>query len=185
MSVQLFESTRYFDLQDCEAVELGAVANITTGCQYPQFEWADEDLQPFPLIEKIIGGNIMLGEPRFMRISERDKRKFGFRHGDIIFIHNSSPVQLGKCVLFDLPEFVLHTKYLRMVANEHLSGKFLLLMLNKLRSEGRFRSIAKQRGHVSYMTIDDLKKLKIPVPTIEEQKQLLKTFENPLHLSAI
>lgn len=185
MSAQLFESTSYFDLADCELVELGAVASMTTGCQYPQFEWTGEDLQPFPLIEKIAGGNIMLGEPRFMRVSEREKLKFGLRHGDIVFIHNSSPAQLGKCVLFDLPEFVLHTKYLRMVANEHISGKFLLLMLNKLRSEGRFHRIAKQRGHVSYVTIDDLKKLKIPVPGIEDQKQLLEMSENPFRLSAI
>ncbi|MCF2488620.1 restriction endonuclease subunit S [Dyadobacter sp. CY347] len=171
--MEILEPIHYFDLADCEDMELGAVVTISSGCQYPQFEWPEEDLQPFSLIEKLIGDSIILSDPKYMRVSEREKRKFGFHSGDIILTHNSSSGQLGKCTLFDLPDFVLHTKYLRLVTNEHMNSQFLLLMLNNLRLEGSFHSIAKQKGNVFYMLIDDLKRLKIPVPTIEDQKQLL------------
>lgn len=172
-TMELLKPIKYFNFKDCDQAELGAVATITTGCQYAQFEWPDENLQPFTLIEKLVGDCIILGEEKYMRVSEREKKKFGFQHGDIIFTHNSSSSQLGNCVLYDLPHFVLHTKYLRIVANERVNSHFLLLMLTQLRLEGNIHRIAKQKGSVYYVSIEDLKRLKILVPTIEHQKQLL------------
>jgi len=156
----------------CE-IELGSVAEITTGCQYPVYDLPRENLHPFTGIDKIIDNQIILSESKYIRMSERERIKYKFKNGDIIFVHRTSPQQLGKSIRFDLKQTVLHTKYLRIRPKEGCDSHFLSLMLNVLRQSGTLHQIASVRENLSCIVIGDLKKIKIPFPSIDAQRDIV------------
>jgi hypothetical protein len=169
MPDSISESLPFAGISDCNLIELGLAATITTGCLYTQYDWPYEDLQPFNVIKKITGNTVHLDEEKYMRVSERESTRYKFRKGDIIFKQSTSRDQLGKSILFDLDINVLHTKYLRIRANEGFDGKFLHYILNSLRYDGRLHRIATESRNISSIRIDELKKLRIPLVTFESQ----------------
>ena len=163
-------------------MELGLVATITTGCQYPRYEWPQEQLQPFTVIEKIIDDTIILSGPEYIRVSEREMSKFILKKGDILFRNSAPSRQLGKSIMFDLNQPVLHTKYLRIRPGKDCNNHFLLLMLNILRSKGKLHFIAHERKNLSFILVDDLKKLRIPVPSLEDQIRIAMDHQSEISI---
>lgn len=156
-----------------QELELGYIASIHTGCQYVQYEWPMDDLQPCTVIDRIEGELITLDGPRYIRITEREKVKFMLREGDIIFKNRTSPNQLGHCALFTRDEPVIHTKHLRIRPENGCEGTFLQYMLNMLRSTGKLHQIATVNKKLACILVDDLKKLRIPCPPLDVQQQWL------------
>lgn len=178
MPEQLLKTITRINPKNYRELELGSVAAITTGCLYPRYEWPQEQLQPVTTIEKIIDDTIILSGPEYIRVSEREKSKFILKKGDILFRHSATSLQLGKSVLFDLNQPVLHTKYLRIRPNADCNSHFLLLILNLLRSKGKLHFIAHERKNLSVILVDDIKKLRIPVPSIEDQIRIAMDHES-------
>lgn len=169
MADSIFENFSFVGAADCNLIELGLAATITTGCLYPQYDWPYEDLQPFNVIKKITGNTIQLDEGKYIRVSERERTRYRFKKGDIIFKQSTSKEQLGKNILFDLDANVLHTKYLRIRANEGFDSKFLHQILNRLRYNGSLHRIATESRNISSIRVDELKRLRIPLVGSESQ----------------
>jgi hypothetical protein len=159
---------------------LGDAADISTPCTYPLLDWPDDHLQPVLTIAKITDQSLILDETKYVRISDRELIKFQLRPGDIVFNNKTSPNNVGKSLIFDRNEFVLHTKYLRIRPFTDVDSQYLQLILRQYKAEGRLRKIVKMSTRLSIITCTDLKNLRVPLPPLHVQRQILKGSETPL-----
>ena len=156
--------------------ELGDIAAISTGCQYAQFEWPREDLESCTVVKGIDGDGILTTEEVYMRVTSRDQRKFTLSTGDILFKHNAGHTQLGVSARVDFDHAVLHTRYLRIKPGTELDSRFLQLSLDMVKREGWWRGIATKKGNLSYLVMDDLKRIQVPWLSIDEQKRIAAQY---------
>jgi hypothetical protein len=156
-----------------DEIELGSIAAITTGCLYPQYEWPMDDLHPIVAIDRLQAGTIALTDTRYIRLSEREHFKYQYKKGDLVFIHRSSPAQMGRSTLFDLNQDVLHTKYLRIRSVSGYNSRVLLHVLETYRMQGLFLRMARVKPNLACILLDDLKKIRVPFPSEEEQMKMI------------
>ncbi|WP_159466748.1 hypothetical protein [Dyadobacter sp. 3J3] len=161
MYKQLSESVKLPDAYFSK-IELGTIATISSGCTNLLHDWPQEQLQPCMIIEKVIENTLILQGPKFVRITERERRKFLFRSGDIIFKNRTNPREFGKSTLFNLNEEVLHTRYLRIRPMEGIDGEMLNQALNLLRYRQQFKEFSTHTSKLSFISIEDLKRLPVP-----------------------
>jgi hypothetical protein len=164
MAVQILNSEKTLHLAGSKQIELGSLTRISTGCGYVQYDWPREDWQPCTIIEKIEAGSFLLQGPRYLRITEREKRKFLIKPGDILLKNRTCAIELGRTAVFNLQESVLHTKYLLLRPENGIESEMLNRALNLLRSQGKINQLANHRANLSYINIEDLKRLKITLP---------------------
>jgi restriction endonuclease S subunit len=160
-------------------IRLGDAAEISTPCTYPLFDWPDDHLQPVMTVAKLTDQTLLLAETKYVRISDRELVKFQLKSGDIVFNNKTSRNHVGKSLIFNFDEFVLHTKFLRIRPFPELDSQYLQLILSKFKAEGRIRKIAKVSNRLSTITCTELKNLRVPLPPLDVQRQILKGSETP------
>ena len=155
-------------------VELGEIARVATGCTYPLSDYAREDWRAVVTINKIIGPDLDLLDLRYIRISEREYVRHMFKPADIIFNHKTSAGKLGSSALFNLQQPVLHTKYLRIQPGSDIDSRFLLFVLKRYKSMGKFLECASFRQNLASVALTDLKKIKVPYLPLDMQLEYLQ-----------
>ncbi|TDE17171.1 hypothetical protein [Dyadobacter psychrotolerans] len=160
--------------KDFTMTELENVATIVTGCAYQVSDYASDEMSSVTVIEHFAGKELVFGEDKFMRITEREIMKYKFRTGDIVFSHRNSEKGLGKTVLFDSAKTVIHTsRYLRIRPADDYDSTFLALLLDVYRQTGYLHRLAKGNANLLAINVSSLKDLKVPLIADEQQQAVL------------
>lgn len=161
--------------KDWAVTELEHIASAVCGCTYHTSEYPDESLNEVFIVEKFSDICLVLSEPKFMRITEREVVKYRLKKGDIIFSHRNSIGQVGKCFLYDLNDKVIHTdRFFRIRANEDYDSQFLQFVLNRSRDAGIFGQMSRQNGRTHHISLSQLRNLCVPSISLSEQKRLME-----------
>jgi hypothetical protein len=157
-----------------------SIADISTACLYQLHDWPNDHLQPVLTIQKMTDRGILLSDTKYVQISERELLKFRLKKGDILFNHKTSLNHIGKSLIFNLDETVLHTKYLRIRPSAEIDSQFLQFILRMYKAEGRLRNITSGRAALSSVTRATLGNLTVPLPPLDIQRKILMGSENQL-----
>jgi restriction endonuclease S subunit len=158
-------------------IPLGNIASLSTACLYQLHDWPNDTFEPITIIQKIMGGKIVLSDIKYVRISERDMVKFELKKGDVVFNNRTSASHIGISALFDLDDQVLHTKYLRIRPCPELDSRFLQVVLQNYKTAGKLRNITKVSSGLSMITLSDLNRLRIPCPPLQIQREILDCID--------
>lgn len=94
--------------------------------------------------------------------------------GDILLNFINSISQIGKsCIFRDIGRPTIYTTNIfRIKTNKYLSSKFLFLIINHYKFKKEIKLIIKPAVNQASFTKDELLKIRVQVPPIEEQKKI-------------
>ena len=106
--------------------------------------------------------------------------KYLMQNGDILMTHINSPKHLGKCAMYEgKPEKLIHgMNLLCLRANQELSvPKYLKYYFNSMHFKIQLPKIANQSVNQASFSAGNLKKIKIPLPPLDQQKQIANILD--------
>lgn len=105
------------------------------------------------------------------------------RKKEVLFNNTNSQELVGKTVYFELDgDYFCSNHITRIKTNEkEVLPKYLWILLNQYQKNKVFFVLCTNWNNQSGINIELLKKLKIPVPSIDDQKNIIKTYESALH----
>ena len=101
--------------------------------------------------------------------------KYLMKKGDILMTHINSPKHLGKCAIYDgFPSKLIHgMNLLCMRARKEVSDpKYLKYFLNSMFFKTQLSKISNQSVNQASFSAGNLKKLKISLPPLDQQKKI-------------
>lgn len=104
--------------------------------------------------------------------------------GDVIFNNTNSQEWVGKTAYYDLEENYAFSNHITVIKvdNSIIEPKYLWLILNLYQRKKIFFSICTNWNNQSGVGLDVLKSLKIPVPNIDTQREIVALLENGFKL---
>lgn len=101
------------------------------------------------------------------------------RKNDLIFSWSGNPKTSIDAFLYDLPDGYLNQHSFKITEKKEIINKYFLYYILKYLNP-LFQSIAtdKQTTGLGHVTVADLKKIKVRVPTLQEQNKFLDIIKN-------
>lgn len=133
---------------------------------------------PITRIETIWNKTIDINRLGYADIFDRDLveyEKYLMKKGDLLMTHINSPKHLGKCALYQgVPERLIHgMNLLCLRANQKISDpKYLVYYFNSQLFKNQLVKISNQSVNQASFSAGNLKKLKIPLPPLPQQKKI-------------
>lgn len=153
-----------------KVIKMGEVLEL---CQYGlSVKLAQEGEYKIIKMDNIANGRVTVDNIRFTDIDEQTFKTFRLYEGDILFNRTNSYELVGRTGIFDLQgEYVFASYLIRLrVKKELISPKFLTHYL--IYSNKRVRQLAARAVQQANINATNLKKLKIPLPSLTEQKKI-------------
>ena len=133
---------------------------------------------PITRIETIWNETIDSSRFGFADIQENDigkYEKYLLEEGDILMTHINSPKHLGKCAMYsnEPPKLIHGMNLLCLRSNKKISfPKYLKYYFNSKFFKSQLPKISNQSVNQASFSAGNLKKLKIPLPSLPEQKKI-------------
>jgi type I restriction enzyme S subunit len=162
-----------------EVVELGQLLEIA---QYGMsVKGNTEGNHPILRMTNQVEGRIVERNLQFAEISDVEFKKFRVERGDILFNRTNSLDLVGRTAIFDIEgEFVFASYLIRLRTDEKKLNPFLLnCYFNTDEIQARLKSIATRAVSQSNISATRLKGFLVPVPSLEEQGEIV-THANAL-----
>src|SRR6056297_2364629 len=155
--------------------DLGTVlSRITNGSSLKQQEKPFDGSYPITRIETIWKETIDLNRVKYVKPSKNDIEKYGLHKGDILFSHINSGKHIGKTVVFNLDETVIHGINLLLLRTKpYVSGFFLNYLLTHFRFSGKFMEKAQHSVNQCSINQKKLKEFVVPLPPFPEQQRIV------------
>lgn len=139
---------------------------------------------PVSRIETISFGDINIERVGYIDRPKEELERYILNEGDILFSHINSVEKLGNCALYKgIPSILIHgMNLLRFEANQDLvDSRFLLSFLRTEPARKFYDDNARRAIGQASININDLSKLKIPLPpTIEEQRRIASILDEQM-----
>lgn len=166
-------------------IELG---DILLGIQYGLSSRAGEktiDSVPLLRIPNVVEGGLDLSDLVWIVLSDSDKEKYSVRKGDILIVRtNGNPNYVGRCIVIkkDLPEMAYASYLIRLRFDESKTSSSYInsLLKTDYMRKTLNHEIRSSAGNYNLNTVG-IKRQRIPLPSIEQQNQIvgvLETIEN-------
>jgi len=143
----------------------------------------DDNASGFPItrIETIWNSSIDINRFGYANIEDLEKYKNHLlNEGDILMTHINSPKHLGKCAIYiGIPSQLIHGMNLLNLRPKMdiVFPKYIHFYLNSDLFKIQLRKISNQSVNQASFSAGNLKKLKIPLPPLETQKQIAQVLE--------
>lgn len=130
---------------------------------------------PITRIETIASGVIDENRVGFSGINPGEKSEWLLKHGDILFSHINSPAHIGKVAIYtdEPPELIHGMNLLAFTPNpDLLHPEFGLYLLRSKEFKSQLAKSVKPAVNQASVAIADIKKIRVNVPTVSEQKRI-------------
>lgn len=120
-------------------------------------------------------GRITAEDVKYADVNAKVFKHYKLECGDILFNRTNSRELVGKVGIFDLPgDYVFASYLVRMRADlEVVTPEFLNLLLNTADHQNRIKRLATPGVSQSNINAENLKRLLVALPNIEEQRAIL------------
>lgn len=159
---------------------LGSVLiRMTNGININQTDLCSVDALPISRIETIANEKIDFSHVKYCIPSIEQEQKYLLKKGDILFSHINSDKHLGKTAIYMDDEPLIHgVNLLLLRSDENLyHNKCLNYLLKYYRYTGVFLNLAQRAVNQSSINQKKLSNLEIPLPPLEEQKQIAEKLD--------
>jgi type I restriction-modification system DNA methylase subunit/restriction endonuclease S subunit len=159
------------------------IAKLSTNIQYGLNEKMNEagiGYKIFRMNEIIQGRMVDNGAMKCADISAEEFAKYRLNKGDLLFIRsNGSLEHIGKVGLFDLDGEYCYASYLvRIVADQSKAlPQYLACIMNSPTFRKGMVSLAVKSGGTNNINATKMKNIKVPVPSLAEQKKFVAKVE--------
>ncbi|MFZ4438818.1 MAG: restriction endonuclease subunit S [Syntrophales bacterium] len=140
---------------------------------------------PISRIETISDSIIDPKKVGFADIGDGDRDEWLLQKGDILFSHINSESHIGKCAIYaDIPLKLIHgMNLLSLRVNKKLiSPEYLCLVLRSDLFKKQLKPIIKRAVNQASVSIGNLQQLTLPLPTLSEQRRIVKILDQADHL---
>jgi restriction endonuclease S subunit len=160
---------------------LATVEDVTSICQYGLSIPLNESGQ-YPILRMMNydDGRIIANDLKYVDLDDSDFNSFKVHKGDILFNRTNSADLVGKVGIFDLEGNYVFASYLvRLRADEdQILPDFLNYYLNSGLGQRRLLAYATPGVSQTNISAGNLKKVLVPLPPMEEQKQIVEVLNN-------
>ncbi|KUL20602.1 restriction endonuclease subunit S [Chlorobium limicola] len=160
---------------------LATVKDITSICQYGLSIPLNESGQ-YPILRMMNydDGRIIANDLKYVDLDDADFNSFKLHKSDILFNRTNSADLVGKVGIFDLDgDFVFASYLIRLRADQKkILPDFLNYYLNSDLGQRRLLAYATPGVSQTNISAGSLKKVLVPLPPIEEQKQIVKVLND-------
>lgn len=150
-----------------------------TGTQYGLSQ-RGEALGRYPILRmnNLHGGRIRTAEIQHVDLVDKEFKKYRLNCGDLLFNRTNSFELVGKTSLFDLDDDYVFASYLiRVVPDlDQLDPAFANYYLNAGTTQARLKFMAMRAVSQSNINATKLRGLRIPLPNLDEQKEIAATL---------
>jgi len=126
-------------------------------------------------IESISDATFDIERVGYAQLKEQDKERFRLQHGDILFSHINSAINVGKTAVFDSDEEVYHgVNLLLMRPSSEVTSSYIEHSLKFLFQTGYWRGVCKQSVNQASVNQQDISRVRVSFPTsLEEQQRIV------------
>ena len=160
---------------------LATVEDVTSICQYGLSIPLNESGQ-YPILRMMNydDGRIIANDLKYVDLDDADFNSFKVHKGDILFNRTNSAELVGKVGIFDLEgDYVFASYLVRLRADENqILPDFLNYYLNSGLGQRRLLAYATPGVSQTNISAGNLKKVLVPLPPMEEQKQIVEVLNN-------
>lgn len=168
------KSTEFGYLPETWSVEpLGnLLKNVQYGLSKPLFE---EGQYPVFRMMNIIDGKMAANDMKYIDLPDDELKVYRVNKGDILFNRTNSADLVGKLGIFELDgDYVFASYLIRLVAKQDLLlPEYLNYYLNSEEGQQRISAFATAGVSQTNINASNLQRVLVPVPPIEEQKQVV------------
>jgi type I restriction enzyme M protein len=162
--------------QDWVTTVVGELFNIRYGVSVSIPETEDKDgTLIISTAETRVDGSLDFSKIRRVRW-EKNYDKFLAKPNTLLFNWRNAPKHVGKTILFEgHSEKILFASFLLSLERktENIENKFVWLVLNQLRYQGFFVKHARQAVNQANFNADELSRVEIPLPPLEDQRRIV------------
>jgi len=160
---------------------LATVEDVTSICQYGLSIPLNESGQ-YPILRMMNydDGRIIANDLKYVDLDDSDFNSFKVHKGDILFNRTNSADLVGKVGIFDLEgDYVFASYLVRLRADEdQILPDFLNYYLNSGLGQRRLLAYATPGVSQTNISAGNLKKVLVPLPPMEKQKQIVEVLNN-------
>lgn len=160
---------------------LATVEDVTSICQYGLSIPLNESGQ-YPILRMMNydDGRIIANDLKYVDLDDADFNSFKVHKGDILFNRTNSADLVGKVGIFDLEgDYVFASYLVRLRADENqILPDVLNYYLNSGLGQRRLLAYATPGVSQTNISAGNLKKVLVPLPPMEEQKQIVEVLNN-------
>ena len=162
---------------DWEAVRLGEVAEVQTGRAVNRKVPTRHAVNvPYLSVANVKDGYLDLRTVKKMQVDQSEVDRYSLRAGDVLFTEGGDADKLGRGTVWqgEIP-FCLHQNHIFAVRPDlrFLRAEFLSFYATSGFGKRYFLGAAKQTTNLASMNSTQLKQMPLPLPTIQEQDQLV------------
>ncbi|MDI3491587.1 MAG: type restriction enzyme subunit [Thauera sp.] len=132
-------------------------------------------------ISAVRPGKIALADHRYLEVDQASHQLYALKQGDLLFTRYNGTLEfVGVCarVPADLPDYVYPDKLIRVRVNkESVSPQFVELAFGSESARRQVEEFVKSSAGQKGIAGGDLKSVKIPVPPLAEQHEIVRRVE--------
>jgi type I restriction enzyme S subunit len=140
--------------------------------------YTEGKLRPYLRVANIYDGYIDSSDVMQMMFTEEEFHRYRLRNGDILLNEGQSLELVGRCAKYMgvPPNCCFQNTLVRFRPDGIMQDDFCQILFTHLQKSGAFAKIASQTTSIAHLGVSRFANLRIPVPTISEQKKIAKIF---------
>ena len=169
----------------------GQIKDVITDIRYGTSKKCNTEVKGLPVlrIPNIINGEVSHNKLKYAEFNEAEKKKLKLEEGDILIIRSNGSVSLvGRAALVSEKEkgFLFAGYLIRLrLDKKKLNPEFLNLVLGSYGVRYQIELPARSTSGVNNINSQEVKALRIPLPTLPEQDKVVKEIKDAVNVIKI
>ena len=151
---------------------------VITFAQYGLSTKADGTEEDTPILGMnniTYNGQIDVETLKYIKLDEKTLKKYELCKGDILFNRTNSKELVGKTAVFELEDTCVFASYLIRLKTDSQKTlpEFVAYYMNSIFVKNHLQSLCRAIVGQANINLQELKKIKIPLPPLEKQKEIV------------
>ncbi len=166
-----------------ETGKLGKVADVSGGITKNAKQNANKPLHPYLRVANVYANKLDLTDVQCIGADENEYNKTLLKKGDLLFVEgNGSKAQIGRVAIWNGEiKGCLHQNHIiKARPLEKLLSKYCMYFFLSRGGRNQIESVAVTTSGLYTLSITKVKNLELPIPSLEEQHQIVQEIESRL-----
>lgn len=163
---------------------LGDIQEVSSGIQKTPKRKPDKNPIPYLAVANVRRGYVDLDQVKEFEVSNEEVEKFLLKYNDILIIEgNGSANEIGRCAIWkEEIKPCVHQNHIIKSRNylDLILPEYILYYLNSSMGMELMRSKAKTTAGLFNLSTGKVKEIVIPIPSLPEQKEIVRILDNLL-----
>ena len=162
-----------------QRVRIDAVGEVQLGRQRAPAHHAGRFMRPYLRVANVFEERVDIGDVMSMNFTPNEFLTYALRPGDVLLNEGQSKELVGRPAMYrdELPGVCFTNTLARFRATSAILPEFALIVFLHYMKSGDFQKIAKITTNIAHLGAGRFAEMSFPVPSIEEQREILDRFE--------